>query len=309
MDPSVHRLGPDGAGRLSAGARIRGRLALATSLLLPPAAQARDAAGDIEAAVESHIKERRRQGDIAPDERTAWSVYDFTTGEKLVDINEEIPLQGASLVKPFFCLAFFHRVREGRLIYGAKSRRHMERAIRDSSNGSANWIIRQVGGPAVLDRILRERYGRIFQDTRIVEYIPPDGRAYRNKASVHDYSRFLYALWHGDIPGAEELKRLMSLPNRDRLYVGAAEVPKGTRVYDKTGSTARLCGDMGILIVRGKDGREHPYTLIGVIEKRRRARDFSSWIRSRGDVIRSISNLVYRAIVSRHRAGAASNAE
>ena len=56
---------------------------------------------NLEAAVEDYIKRLRRQGKLAPDERTGWSVYDFTTGEKLVTINEDQQFQAASLVKPF----------------------------------------------------------------------------------------------------------------------------------------------------------------------------------------------------------------
>ncbi|MDJ0958231.1 MAG: serine hydrolase [Arenicellales bacterium] len=252
------------------------------------------------AAVERYIKSLRRKGRISNDERTAWSVYDFTTGKKLVGINEDVQFQAASLVKPFFAMAFFHKVRKGGLLYGPKSRRHMERMIQYSNNHSTNWVMRQVGGPRAMHSILRSKYPQIFQDTHIVEYIPVNGRTYRNKASAHDYSRFLYALWNEDIPGAREIKRLMSLPGPDRLYTGARAIPKGTLVYNKTGSTARLCGDMGILVVKGKDGKRYPYTLVGVIEKRGRARNYGSWIRSRGNVIRKVSNLVYAGISQQH---------
>lgn len=87
----------------------------------------------LESAVETHIKQLRRRGFLHPDERTAWSVYDFTTGEKLVTINEDIPLQAASLIKPFVAVAFFHKVKEGKLIYGPRSRHHMRRMIQQST--------------------------------------------------------------------------------------------------------------------------------------------------------------------------------
>jgi hypothetical protein len=67
---------------------------------------------DLEAAVEAYIKELRRKGRISRDERTGWSVYDFTTGEKLVTINEESQFQAASLIKPFIAAAFFSSCRE-----------------------------------------------------------------------------------------------------------------------------------------------------------------------------------------------------
>jgi beta-lactamase class A len=255
---------------------------------------------DVGAAVEDYIKRLRRQGKLASDERTGWSVYDFTTGEKLVTINEDVQFQAASLVKPFIAAAFFHKVEQGELVYGSKSRRHMERMIQRSDNNSTNWVTRQVGGPQAVERILKRQYPGVFQETRLVEYIPADGRTYRNKASIHDYSRFLHAVWTEEIAGAGEIKRLMSLPGSDRIYTGTREIPKGTEVYNKTGSTARVCGDMGILNVQGRDGKRYPYTLIGIIEKQQSARNYRTWIRSRSNVIRNVSNIVYQGIAQHH---------
>ena len=255
---------------------------------------------DLEAAVEAYIKDLRRKGRISKDERTGWSVYDFTTGEKLVTINEDIQFQAASLIKPFIAAAFFHRVESKELIYGPKSRRHMKRMIHYSNNTSTNWVMRQVGGPRAVQRILEQNYPGIFRATSIVEYIPAGGRTYRNKAAARDYSRFLYALRKGKIAGAREIKRLMSLPGPDRIYTGAELVPIGTRVLNKTGSTARLCADMGILSVQGPDGKRYPYTLIGIIEKQDRASNYSAWIRSRAEVIRDVSDIVYQGIARRH---------
>jgi beta-lactamase class A len=254
---------------------------------------------DLEATVESYIKELRNTGRLASDERTAWSVYDFTSGEKLVDINEDERFQAASLIKPFFALAFFHKVKEGALSYGPKSHRRIRLMLQRSHNPSTNWVMRQLGGPRAIRKILRENYGSLIRDTDIVEFIPPGGRTYRNKASVHDYSRFLAALWNDELPYSKELKRLMAL-GPSRIYHGAREVPNGTEVYNKTGSTARLCGDMGILNVEGPDGKRFAYTIIGVIEKARPARNYTSWIKSRGNVIRHVSNLVYKAISQKH---------
>jgi len=255
---------------------------------------------DIGAAVEDYIKRLRRKGTLAADERTGWSVYDFTTGEKLVTINEDVQFQSASLVKPFIAAAFFHKVKTGELIYGPKSRRHMEKMIQRSSNISSNWIMRQVGGPRSVERVLKRNYPRIFKATSVVEYIPANGRSYRNQASVHDYSRFLYAIWKSEITGSREIKRLMSLPGSDRIYTGTRKIPKDTRVYNKTGSTARVCGDMGILSVRGPNGKRYPYTVIGIIEKQQRSENYTAWIRSRSDVIRNVSSIVYQGIARQH---------
>ena len=259
----------------------------------------------IEAEVEKFIKSQRKKGIISSDERTAWAVFDFTTGEKLVSINEDSPLQGASLVKTFFALAYFHKVKKGKLKYGSTAKMHMRRMIQRSNNRSSNWVLRQAGGPAAVNKLLKRNYPRMFTNTRIVEYIPANGRTYRNKASAHDYSRFLYALWKGTLPYSSEMRRLMQLPGRDRIYTGTKKIPKSTKVYNKTGSTAQLCGDIGILVVKGRNGKRYPYTLVGIIEKRKRTRNYGSWIRSRGNVIRKVSDIVYKGISRQHnlRAG------
>ncbi len=254
----------------------------------------------LEQAVEDYIDGLRRTGKLASDERTGWSVYDFTTGQKLVTINEDVQFQAASLVKPFIAAAFFEKVKEGKLVYGPKSRRHMQRMIQHSNNASTNWVIRQVGGPQTVEKLLKQHYPEIFQDTLLVEYIPANGKTYQNRASVHDYSRFLYALWNQEIAGADEIKRLMALPGSDRLYTGVPDVPKDTKVYNKTGSTARLCGDMGILSVKGADGKRYPYILIGVIEKQNSAKNYTTWIRSRSKVIRDVSAIVYKGVIAHH---------
>jgi beta-lactamase class A len=255
---------------------------------------------DLEGAIEDYISRMRREGKIKDDERTAWSVYDFTAGEKLVSINEDEQFEAASMVKLFIAAAFFCRVEKGELIYGNNSRRHMELAIQHSNNAATNWMLRKIGGPKAAERILKRKYPGIFQDTRIVEYIPRGGRTYRNKASAHDYSRFLIAVWKEDIFGAREIKRLMALPGRDRILTGVASIPVSARVYNKTGSTARVCGDMGILNVKGPGGKRYPYTVVGIIEKERRTRDYTTWIRSRGEVIRNVSGIIYRGIVKRY---------
>ena len=57
---------------------------------------------------------------------------------------------------------------------------------------------------------------------------------------------------------------------------------------------------VGILTVKGPDGKRYPYTMIGIIEKEQRARDYTTWIRSRGTVIRNVSGIIYRGIVKRY---------
>jgi beta-lactamase class A len=160
--------------------------------------------------------------------------------------------------------------------------------------------MRQAGGPEKCEQILRSHYGSIFKNTLIKEYIPANGRTYRNSAMPSDYIRFLRALWNNEVPYGKELRRVMALPGRDRLYSGTP-IPQGTLVYNKTGSTAHLCGDMGILVLKTVKGDRHPYAIVGIIERSSRADNYGQWMLTRGNVIRQVSTLVYQEMKKKHK--------
>ena len=261
---------------------------------------------NLQTQIEHYILRLRQEGRIAANEQTAWLVYDFTTGQYLAAINANYPYQSASMVKPFIALAYFHKVYEGTLYYTEQHRRRMEAMIQHSSNSATNYFIQLLSkssrnpGPMEAERILKIKHPGMFRSTRIVELIPANGRTYRNKASALDYHRFLYALWHNQLPYAAELKRVMNLPKRNRIHFGAHSVAPQTWVIDKTGTTARLCGDMGILIAQGRDGRRYPYTFVGIIERAAPAPNYLAWQKGRGDVIREVSNLAYQYLQQLH---------
>ncbi len=260
-------------------------------LTVPSPGRADDGIGS---KIDAYIKSLRARGGLRSDEKTAWLVYDFTSGREVANINGSSMLQAASMIKPFVALAFFHEVEAGRLSYSETARRHMELMIQKSNNESTNWVMRQTGGPSATEALLKRHYPALCQQIRIVEYIPEGGKTYRNQGSAGDYGRFLHELWHRRLPQSDEMLRVMGLPGNDRLFTKVKSVPTGTRVYNKTGSTAMCCGDMGILVARGKDGKSYPYAVIGVIESgRRNNSNYSSWISSRADVIRGVSNVVY----------------
>ncbi len=240
------------------------------------------------------VQALRRSGRIADDERTAWLVYDIAADRTLAAINADRPLQAASMIKPLVMLAFFHEVERGRLVYGPNSRRRLAAMIQVSSNNATNWVIDQLGGPSAVQQLLEEHYPALLRHTSVVERIASNGRTYANKASAEDYARYLRALWHDQLPQASEQFRLLNLPGRDRLYHGAPSIPAGTRVYNKTGSTARLCGDMGILAAKRSAGGFQPWIVVGIIEKAQRAANYTRWITSRANVIRQVSDRTYR---------------
>ncbi|MEX2577511.1 MAG: serine hydrolase [Verrucomicrobiales bacterium] len=250
--------------------------------------------------IDSYIKGLRGRGVIRGHERTAWLVYDLTSQTKLASINEDLSLQAASMVKPYLALAFFHQVEAGRLIYGPESRKHMELMIQKSNNSSTNWVMRHTGGPAATENLLKRHYPALCRQLRLVEYIPSNGRTYRNRGSAGDYGRFLATLWKRQLPRSEEILRIMGLPGTNRLYTRARRVPKGTRVFNKTGSTAMCCGDMGILVAQRGNGGTYPYIVVGIIDSARRSPSYGTWISQRADVIREVSNLAYLAMKQRH---------
>jgi beta-lactamase class A len=255
---------------------------------------------EIERNIQEFLKSQREKGKLSRDEITGWMVYDLTRDEGLVRINDDHVFQAASMIKPFVALAFFHQVQKGTLHYSPESRRKMEAMIQHSNNDATNWIMRRVGGPLQCENILKSSYSHIFKRTQIKEYIPAGGRTYRNTALPSDYIRFLSALWKKNLPYDAELRRLMALPGRDRLYDGTA-LPYGTLIYNKTGTTAHLCGDMGIIVPRTQNGQQYPYAFVGIVERHSRASDYGNWMHTRGNVIREVSTLVYLELKRQHR--------
>ena len=276
---------------------------------LPLVAGAATRGPTLQARVVDLVKQLRAEGKIRWDEKTSWSVYDFTGRKKLVSINEEEPRQTASMIKPFVAQAFFYTLRDnsGRLHYTSATRDTMEHMIRKSSNSATNEIMQIISryngnmGPQATEYVLKRNAPQVFRQTSVVEYIPSDGRTYRNRASARDYSRFLFAQWHRQMPYSSEVLDLMALPNHDRITQGVRNIPSDVRVYDKTGSTAMLCGDMGIIVSRDSRGRPRPYTFVGIIEKSSRSGAYGRWITNRSNAIREVSNLVYLYMQSQHR--------
>ena len=250
---------------------------------------------EVERQVAEMLRELQKKGALRGDEKSGWVVYDLQNDTTLVEINANELFQAASMIKPFVALAYFHQVKNGKLKYGSKARQNMEAMIQRSNNSATNWVMKQVGGPSKCEQILRQHYGHIFHRTIISEYIPAGGKTYRNSALPSDYARFLKALWRRELPYEKELRRVMALPGHDRLYDGTS-LPRGTIVYNKTGSTARLCGDMGILVLKTRNGGRYPYAIVGIIERETKAADYGTWMKTRGNVIRRVSSLVYEGM-------------
>ncbi len=249
--------------------------------------------------LEVFLQQQKKKGWMQQNVRTAWVVYDLTNETYLVSVNAQRPFQAASMIKPFVALAFFQQVDKGKLSYTPQCRQMMEAMIQHSSNEATNWFIKKVGGPAQCDAILKKEYGHLFKQLKIREYIPSGGRTYINSAQPADYIQFLRALWHYQLPYSKELLRVMSLPGRDRILDGT-ELPQSTLVFNKTGTTGLLCGDMGILVPSTKDGRKVPYAIVGIVERSSQPADYKQWMFASGGAIRDFSSSVYEEMKRKH---------
>lgn len=248
------------------------------------------------------VYQLRLEGRIAKDEKTAWAISNVSNGQYLAKINCEMPLQAASMVKPFVVQAYLYLNAQNPARYPitAEVKNDMYLMIVKSKNQCTNRMIERCGGAYAVQNILKSKAPKVFQNISIVESIPQGGKTYRNKASAGDYTRFLHALWHNQFPNSAMLKNLMGIKNHDRISVNTQYIPQGTEVYDKTGSTSMLCGDFGIINYQGR-GVNYPYSFTGIIQKNHPAQNYTSWITKRSQVMRDVSDLVYLYINKRVR--------
>ncbi|MGB9598041.1 MAG: serine hydrolase, partial [Candidatus Poribacteria bacterium] len=250
---------------------------------------------EIQSALEFFIADMYFSGKLDFEERTSWMAYDLVRKETLVAIEPDTPMQSASMIKPFVALAFFHKVYKGEFEYTKQDERLLRLMIQHSWNTATNKFMQKVGGFKKVNELLHDNYPDIFQYTDIVEYIPEGGLTYKNRASASDYNRFLIALWEGTIPYADEIRYFMGLASPDR----SGDILPITTVYHKSGTTARMCGDMAILETKTENGL-CAYTFIGIIERDDSVQAYMRWKRIRVGVIRQASTMVYNAMKEKY---------
>jgi beta-lactamase class A len=250
----------------------------------------------LEKTIDALVKQFRPKKGLTYSDRTSFVIYDISRNKKLVSINEDTPRMAASLIKNFVMLAYFHEVKHGRLQHTKRNRYHLERMIRYSSNSSTNHFIRLIGGPYAVNRRLKANYP-YFKQTKIVEYIPSNGRTYRNLTSARDLNKFYVQLWHNKLPHSVKMKYYLELRNGDYIYK-KTRIPASAKVYNKTGTVYGLVGDSGIIVMRDPKGKLRPYVFTGLIEDRskaygRRRISFGAWVSQRANVLRRVSERAY----------------
>ena len=250
----------------------------------------------LEKTIDALVKQYRPKKGLTYSDRTSFVVYDISRSKKLVSINEDTPRMAASLIKNFVMLVYFHEVKHGRLQHTNRNQRHLKNMIQFSSNSSTNYFIRLIGGPYAVNRKLKANYP-YFKQTKIIEYIPTNGRTYRNKTSAHDLNRFFVQLWHENLPHSKKMMHYFELPNGDYIYK-KTRIPTSVKVLNKTGTVYGLIGDSGIIIMRDPQGKLRPYVFTGLIEDRskaygRRRISFGAWVGQRANILRRVSEKAY----------------
>ena len=260
--------------------------------------------------IEEYINKDQTYREVQNIERTGVVVFGLESESFLVQVNEYADLQAASMIKPFIVLAFLclsHRGKDKyKLDFGEVSQDHINKCIRDSDNKSTNWLMEECGkaldmggltSPLAVSLILKEYFPDIAKLVDIVEFIPDNGRTYKNKAQPRAYSKLLYSLVKNQDPEFQILRSAMELDSKyDRLY---QPNDGGKVLFNKTGSTSRANGDFGV--VETKSGKR--YIIAIMIDRTERYPDalggYSKWQDDvGGKVVQNISKLVYEYIES-----------
>lgn len=260
----------------------------------------------LERKINSYEAQYREKHNIEDKERSAWLVYSLNDEKFLANIRGDRTYQSASMIKPFVGLAYLSRCfdTQDSLTWGDNGRRNLEIAIQRSGNSQTNWLIDRLGGVQGVRDSLNEYYPQISREITSLERVPQGGRTYDNLATLRAYSRLCWQLARrDDKPEIRELKRIMGLPKRSRIVTRAREVsdvpsgtlnfPQNVRVFSKTGSTARCCGDFGLIQLPN----DINYIIAGVIDRPTRTQNYGRWINNRGNLIGGVSRIVYDHIV------------
>ena len=257
----------------------------------------------LESRMDAFIKDLRRAGHLNSTDGISVTVYDIDHDKKFVGINEDYRRMAASTIKDFVMLAIFSQIHDKKLQYTNNIKSLIQQSIQHSSNSATNMLMGILGGPSQVNRILSQHFP-YFKETEVVEYIPSGGRTYKNTTSTHDLSIFYNQLWKGNLPHADEMKRYLSLPKRDRLFDGTC-IPSGTRVLNKTGTVYGLVADSVILVMKDDKGKSHPYIINVMIEDKTKPHANGSgqsgeWIRYRSNLIRELSEGAYGYLFQFH---------
>lgn len=243
----------------------------------------------------AQISEFRQEKKIPEPITDHWALLDITQRKQMLSIGMEDQVPAASLIKLPIALGVYHIISES-LEYNDIIEREMRLMLYRSDNVSANWLLGEIGGPSKLQEII-DGYSDIFEGTKIGGYIPLTRRDlrrvnrqrrkdlkidelqrgehpkdyYSSLTTMEDMQRLLLGIYENKLPGSLEILKFISIGKKDRFVsvldpyyrriIVRTEIPPDTKTASKSGSSLRICADVGIIYPADFD----PYIFCGAI--------------------------------------------
>ncbi len=270
----------------------------------------------LEAGILNYMEELYREGRLQRQDRLSLVIQDLSTGQFLAAVEPDRHVKSASLIKVPILQAYMLQRYGGDIIHTVENQEHLMNMIRYSSNESSNWILGLLGGPAHAQDILDKT--AVYRKLLLAEYIPEDGRTYRNKVTASDMNNVLVRLWfHRGLgktfsretnrQASDQMLYLLSLPGYkwvlDRIKDSTCfSSRKVVRIWDKTGFVKGVNGSAGIVEIDTPHGRR-AYTIVHIMERtnfRSIPGNANRWSTKVAMVMRRISEMTYAFLSSRY---------
>ncbi|HLD39132.1 MAG TPA: serine hydrolase [archaeon] len=262
-----------------------------------------------------YVKAAGKKGRLTKNDKVSFVVYDIGNDTYVVNEKGNDQVMAASTIKVFALSLFFEMVDSGKLVYGWMDRDNLRKMIKLSDNKATNTVIRNIGyalgmpvesAPDAAQAVLMDKHPE-FAKTEIREFIPENGRdngrTYRNMTSAMDLVEYYRRLWDRTLPYSDEMLKYLGLPKNTRLFTGGCNTSED---FNKTGTLYGQVSDAGLVLIKGSDGKDHPYVIAAIIEDRtktieaNRKKSYGRWVRERETIIRDLSKQVYMTLYREH---------
>ncbi len=306
--------------RRESGWVARDQLQLYEPHHLPEALQSlsTEAGSPLASSIHEFMENAYQRGVIAREDQLFMVVQDLHAGQLLVSIRPRRHVKAASMIKVPILQAYMLQLYKGQIEHTPSNDKNLENMIRLSSNYSTNLILKRLGGPGVVQNLLDQT--RMYRALRLVEYIPPGGRTYRNQVSAADLNQLFVRLWAGQAlgPGFSELenraasRRMLDYLGMDSSNRVHDRIKDGTcysdnqqvKLWDKTGFVKGVNGNAGIVEIDTPHGRR-AYSVVLIIERANYqsiAGNANAWSSGISEQMRRIAEMVYAYFNVRYEA-------
>lgn len=271
----------------------------------------------LEAGILDYMKEMYVHKKLKVEDKLSIIVQDLANESIVVSIQPRKSVISASTIKVPILHAYMIQRFKGKLIEFSKYEMHIENMIRFSSNKSTNTVIELLGGPEKIQYLLENT--NVYKELRLVEPIPENGRAYRNKISVADLNQIFKKIWFHRVIGSKyseqknknvskEMLYLLGLPGhswlKDRIKAGTCfSTNKTVKIWDKTGFVKGANGNAGIVEINTPHGSK-AYSIVLFIERENFhsiTGDATNWFERVSMHMRRISEMTYAFFSNRYQ--------